>query len=247
MSSTHSVRNGPGKKRRGSKKPERRLGRLHARWRSGIATDYEAQIFGEAIVGYYVANAARWSVGLAEREGFEPPIRLPVFRISSAARSTTLPPLRGRKGKQARSVAAMYPTPPDETRAGRQSIDELIDGGARPLDLPGTTRVRRAADLSCPGRAQRDPGPRGDTTDRGRQPCCASRVVALGPGSRSVRLRLSALGRDTRARLPLLKRLAKKMDPRVKPAGDARERVSAEVNANGNRASARRRSRRASR
>ena len=32
--------------------------------------------------------------GLAEREGFEPPIRLPVCRISSAVRSTTLPPLQ---------------------------------------------------------------------------------------------------------------------------------------------------------
>src|SRR6266566_9637091 len=31
---------------------------------------------------------------MAEREGFEPPIRLPVCRISSAVRSTTLPPLR---------------------------------------------------------------------------------------------------------------------------------------------------------
>ena len=33
---------------------------------------------------------------VAEREGFEPPIRLPVCRISSAVRSTTLPPLRKR-------------------------------------------------------------------------------------------------------------------------------------------------------
>src|SRR6202020_2276252 len=33
---------------------------------------------------------------LAEREGFEPPIRLPVCRISSAVLSTTQPPLRGR-------------------------------------------------------------------------------------------------------------------------------------------------------
>jgi hypothetical protein len=32
---------------------------------------------------------------LAEREGFEPPIRLPVCRISSAVLSTTQPPLRG--------------------------------------------------------------------------------------------------------------------------------------------------------
>jgi hypothetical protein len=31
---------------------------------------------------------------VAEREGFEPPVRLPVLRISSAARSTTLPPLQ---------------------------------------------------------------------------------------------------------------------------------------------------------
>ena len=34
------------------------------------------------------------ALNMAEREGFEPPIRLPVFRISSAARSTTLPPLQ---------------------------------------------------------------------------------------------------------------------------------------------------------
>ena len=31
---------------------------------------------------------------MAEREGFEPPIRLPVCRISSAVHSTTLPPLQ---------------------------------------------------------------------------------------------------------------------------------------------------------
>src|SRR5262245_14257315 len=35
---------------------------------------------------------------VAEREGFEPPIRLPVCRISSAVLSTTQPPLRGRTG-----------------------------------------------------------------------------------------------------------------------------------------------------
>jgi hypothetical protein len=44
---------------------------------------------------------------LAEREGFEPPIRLPVCRISSAVHSTTLPPLR--KGKSL-SDAARYVT-----------------------------------------------------------------------------------------------------------------------------------------
>src|SRR5580704_478958 len=39
-----------------------------------------------------VLNASRFA--LAEREGFEPPIRLPVCRISSAVLSTTQPPLR---------------------------------------------------------------------------------------------------------------------------------------------------------
>ena len=37
---------------------------------------------------------------VAEREGFEPPIRLPVCRISSAVHSTTLPPLREAKNAQ---------------------------------------------------------------------------------------------------------------------------------------------------
>jgi hypothetical protein len=45
---------------------------------------------------------------LAEREGFEPPIRLPVCRISSAVLSTTQPPLH-RRSVNTRS-AAMYPT-----------------------------------------------------------------------------------------------------------------------------------------
>ena len=36
----------------------------------------------------------RFQIDLAEREGFEPSIRLPVCRISSAVHSTTLPPLQ---------------------------------------------------------------------------------------------------------------------------------------------------------
>src|SRR5262249_11172523 len=36
---------------------------------------------------------------LAEREGFEPPIGLHLCRISSAVRSTTLPPLRSSEGR----------------------------------------------------------------------------------------------------------------------------------------------------
>ncbi len=39
---------------------------------------------------------------MAEREGFEPPVRLPVLRISSAARSTTLPPLRPSRGTRSK-------------------------------------------------------------------------------------------------------------------------------------------------
>ena len=45
--------------------------------------------------------------GLADREGFEPPIPLRVCRISSAVHSTTLPPVRGRL----RSKRAGYYTP----------------------------------------------------------------------------------------------------------------------------------------
>lgn len=50
---------------------------------------------------------------LAERVGFEPTLRLPVNRISSAAHSTTLPPLR-------------------EDRAGL-SRDSLLASEERPL------------------------------------------------------------------------------------------------------------------
>src|SRR3954469_22782964 len=39
---------------------------------------------------------------LAEREGFEPPIRLPVCRISSAVLSTTQPPLQAGRGRISR-------------------------------------------------------------------------------------------------------------------------------------------------
>jgi hypothetical protein len=46
---------------------------------------------------------------MAEREGFEPPIRLPVCRISSAVHSTTLPPLRGaRAGQDPASSRRIY-------------------------------------------------------------------------------------------------------------------------------------------
>ena len=47
-----------------------------------------------AQVPSHSALGARREAGMAEREGFEPPIRLPVCRISSAVLSTTQPPLQ---------------------------------------------------------------------------------------------------------------------------------------------------------
>jgi hypothetical protein len=43
---------------------------------------------------YYRCVRVGHKTNLAEREGFEPPIRLPVCRISSAVLSTTQPPLQ---------------------------------------------------------------------------------------------------------------------------------------------------------
>ena len=63
---------------------------------------------------------------LAEREGFEPPIRLPVFRISSAARSTTLPPLRGRKGRK-RPIGRPLCIQPGKARQGWPGDAVLTD------------------------------------------------------------------------------------------------------------------------
>ena len=50
-----------------------------------------------ALSPYLAQSETGKSTDLAEREGFEPPIRLPVCRISSAVRSTTLPPLQALK------------------------------------------------------------------------------------------------------------------------------------------------------
>src|SRR6202030_819203 len=49
---------------------------------------------GNALSTIARLSAASNRLELAEREGFEPPIRLPVCRISSAVHSTALPPLR---------------------------------------------------------------------------------------------------------------------------------------------------------
>ena len=44
---------------------------------------------------YRRANLLSLLKVLAEREGFEPPVELPLRLISSQVHSTTLPPLRG--------------------------------------------------------------------------------------------------------------------------------------------------------
>ena len=48
---------------------------------------------------FYSIISGIYGFKLAEREGFEPPVQLPVLRISSATHSTTLPPLRRSKRK----------------------------------------------------------------------------------------------------------------------------------------------------
>jgi hypothetical protein len=63
--------------------------------------------------------------GVAEREGFEPPVHLRVLRISSAVRSTTLPPLRGRQ--RGASSAHSRSRAPLSMGAHRRQ-----DGGAAP-------------------------------------------------------------------------------------------------------------------
>ena len=68
---------------------------------------------------------------MAEREGFEPPVRLPVRRISSAVLSTTQPPLRGGGRAGRRYVAKRWP----RNKGGR-----------------GSGRGRRHHDQTCSGR-----------------------------------------------------------------------------------------------
>ena len=75
---------------------------------------------------------------MAEREGFEPPVRLPVQLISSQPHSTTLPPLR--------EVLPYYKPPSSLVRAGqgsRYSMDKGLHEQAhkKPLNHPGMVRL----------------------------------------------------------------------------------------------------------
>src|SRR5215831_14704169 len=72
---------------------------------------------------------------LAEREGFEPPIRLPVCRISSAVLSTTQPPLQ-----TIASTAVFRFTPGGKTADGRQNGHQNL------FRAPGYHKPKRRVD-----------------------------------------------------------------------------------------------------
>src|SRR6202158_2426795 len=83
---------------------------------------------------------------LAEREGFEPPIRLPVCRISSAVLSTAQPPLRGAEGGVFENPAA--PGLCNEAAGARQGGLML----AVRCELPPSRR--RSATATSPSRGE---------------------------------------------------------------------------------------------
>src|SRR5438128_2744092 len=74
---------------------------------------------------------------LAEREGFEPPIRLPVCRISSAVLSTTQPPLRKRRRTSRSSTgyvsAAITPNKSTQPCTGPAAENGIPAGAVRSI------------------------------------------------------------------------------------------------------------------
>jgi hypothetical protein len=62
---------------------------------------------------------------MADREGFEPPVRFPVRRISSAVRSTTPPPVRGRQIKYLRPCRGARPPSAQGPAGGRPGCDQF--------------------------------------------------------------------------------------------------------------------------
>src|ERR1700678_3068700 len=82
---------------------------------------------------------------LAEREGFEPPVRLRALRISSAARSTTLPPLRD--APQAHPPRASIGAAINMADAHVQGWRRSCKTGAAPGGDAGRRRV-----ASCPAK-----------------------------------------------------------------------------------------------
>src|SRR5437763_17220246 len=88
---------------------------------------------------------------MAEREGFEPPIRLPVCRISSAVHSTTLPPLHS-GAREVSPRAGKYLAKPAE----RNKIEARADNQPHsfleslPPPLPLCLLVNRALPSPVP-------------------------------------------------------------------------------------------------
>jgi hypothetical protein len=73
----------------------RRKTRSGLRQRFDFALDLGANLgTNNALTRIFHVISIVYANKMAEREGFEPPIRLPVCRISSAVLSTTQPPLR---------------------------------------------------------------------------------------------------------------------------------------------------------
>jgi hypothetical protein len=95
------------------------------------------------LTGYFctvVDVREQWrTIVVAEREGFEPPIRLPVCRISSAVHSTTLPPLRI-SGRRVVAVGFLAKGSPQH-KAGPPFGAKIL----RPLLQAAILRCRRAS------------------------------------------------------------------------------------------------------
>jgi hypothetical protein len=95
---------------------------------------------------------------LAEREGFEPPVHLRILRISSAVRSTTLPPLRGRRHvlKTRRRVGGPLSMGDHRRQGGSRFAGARRRGGQRGLSggfdsFPGDMRHKRHGLANLPG------------------------------------------------------------------------------------------------
>ena len=85
---------------------------------------------------------------LAEREGFEPPVRLPVLRISSAARSTTLPPLQSRRVEAGAACSPHARRWQEPLRARRQVRQTRVDVAGPSLSKPRATTVPPRGDAT---------------------------------------------------------------------------------------------------
>ena len=102
---------------------------------------------------------------MAEREGFEPPIRLPVCRISSAVHSTTLPPLQQGQGRgNLAKCAKSYRRGFSETSGSRSSGDTFIGSHwapSRGIDVRSLSMSPRPLTVTWTpthGRGGPDPG-----------------------------------------------------------------------------------------